>query len=227
VIAARLTARRALGALAAAALCAALAGCGSGDPLPVSRGELAEARSFPYFKLYWVGPRFQGIRLVSTDGRRSYSPTYGDSVYYGNCIGEQGLEGGGTCHLPLQVKTVVFVRHSNDALGQQRNVLLRGVPASIYDAGHAIELFTGQVQVDVFTNSLARSLAAVSELRPVNASGSPDEALPPPVYCPELVGPVPADVAAAMRRLPHRVCRETQRRQELADAIYGEVPGGS
>lgn len=203
-----------------AASCA-LAGCGSGEPLPVSRAELSEARSFPYFTLYWVGPRFEHIRLVATDGRRSYSPGYGDSVYYGNCVGEQGLVGGGTCHLPLQVKTVVYQRHSDDALGPQRNVLLRGVPAAIYDAGHAIELFTGQVQVDLFSTSEARSLAAVAQLRPVNASGSPGEPLPAPVFCPELVGRVPPDVASAMRALPHRVCRETQQRQALANQIYG------
>jgi len=201
--------------------CLAVTGCGAASrPQPVSRGELSEARSFPYFPLYWVGPRFEGVRLVATDGQRAYAPLFGDSVYYGNCTGEKGIFGGGTCQLPLQVKTLVYQRHSNDALGQQRNVIVRGVPAVIYDDGHALEIYTGQVAIDVYSTSLGRSLRAAEQLRPINASGAPRAALPLPVYCPELVGETTRQILALLAALPHRVCRETQRRQKLAEAIY-------
>jgi hypothetical protein len=199
----------------------AAVGCGAASqPQPVSRAEISEARSFPYFPLYWVGPRFEGVRLVAADGQRAYAPPFGDSVYYGNCTGEKGIFGGGTCALPLQVKTLVYQRHSNDALGQQRNLIVRGVPAVVYDGGHALELYTGQVAVDVYSTSLARTLQAAEQLRPINAPGAPRAALPVPVYCPELVGETTRRMLALLASLPRHVCRETERRQKLAEAIY-------
>lgn len=213
---------RPLAALISIALAGIVAaGCGAASqPQPVSRAELSEARSFPYFPLYWVGPRFNGVRLVATDGQRAYSPLFGDSVYYGNCTGEKGIFGGGTCQLPLQVKTLVYQRHSNDALGLQRNIVFRGVPASIFDAGHALELYTGQVAVDVYSSTLGGTLRAAEELRPINASGAPHAPLAAPVYCPELFGQTSRRMLHLLASLPRHVCRETRRRQALAEAIY-------
>jgi len=199
-----------------------LAGCGAASkPQPVSRAEISEARSFPYYPLYWVGPRFEGVKLISADGQRAYAPLFGDSVYYGNCTGDKGIFGGGTCQLPLQVKTLIYQRHSNDALGQQRNILVRGVPAALYDGGHALELYTGQVAVDLYSTSLAGTLRAAQELRPINASGAPRSPLPLPVFCPELVGETTRRIRAVLASLPHRVCRETLRRQAFAETVYG------
>ena len=52
-------------ALALGAICAALAasGCGTSSPPPIGADELAEAQTFPYFRVYWVGPSFHGQRL--------------------------------------------------------------------------------------------------------------------------------------------------------------------
>jgi hypothetical protein len=41
-----------------------------------------------------------------------------------------------------------------------------------------------------------------------------------PVYCPELVGETTRRMLALLASLPRHVCRETERRQKLAEAIY-------
>ena len=125
--------------LAAVALAA---GCGTTEhPPPLNEAALVEAQTFPYYRIYWVGPRFEGQPLAAVDGTKSYSTTIGDSLYYGDCVNNKGLlGGGGSCRLPLQVTTVIYRRHSNAPLGSQSNTLIRGVPGVIYDEGRSIEL---------------------------------------------------------------------------------------
>ncbi len=126
----------ALAALAAAAL---VSGCGTTHPPPITRAALTEAQTFPYFKIYWAGPTFAGSPLAAVDGLKSYSAGIGDSVYYGDCVSGKGLlGGGGSCLLPLQVTTVIYGLHSNSSLGPQRNTLVRGVPATIYNEERSI-----------------------------------------------------------------------------------------
>ena len=171
-------------------LAVAAAGCGTGAPAPIERGELSEAQTFPYFKVYWVGPSFQGSPLAAADGLKGYIASVGDSVYYGNCVHGKGIFGGGSCLLPLQLTTVIYTLHSNATLGPQRNTVIRGVPATIYDQGRSIELYTGRVAIDLFSDKFANALAAASRLLPINAPGSSGGKLPPPVYCPGLSGPI-------------------------------------
>lgn len=196
-------------ALALACVCAALAvgGCGRSQPAPVAAGELAEAQSFPYFRVYWVGHSFDGHPLAATDGLKGYVDTFGDSVYYGDCVNSKGILGGGNCLLPLQVTTVIYVLHSNAALGTQRNTLVRGVPATVYDEGRAIEIYSGRVAIDIFSDTFAHALQASSELLPLNAPGSASGNLPPPVYCPGLSGSQNPSVAHVMANLPGHVCQ--------------------
>jgi len=195
---------------ALASLCAllALAGCGTASPAPISAGELSEARTFPYFRIYWVGPSFAGQPLVATDGQRDYISAVGDSVYYGNCVPGKHILGG-SCLLPLQITTVVYALHSNVSLGAQKNTVIRGVPAAIYDEGRSLELYTGRLAIDVFSDSLHNALAAAMQLRPLNAPGSPSQALPLPLYCPGLAGSVDASVRAVMERLPGQACQRS------------------
>src|SRR5690242_10294300 len=92
--------------LAAAAL---VSGCGTVHPPQLERTALAEAQTFPYYRLYWVGPSFIGKPLAAVDGLKSYSTAIGDSVYYGDCVNGKGLlGGGGSCLLPLQITTVIY-----------------------------------------------------------------------------------------------------------------------
>jgi hypothetical protein len=208
-------------ALALLALALAAAGCSTSHPKQLGADALAEARTFPYYRLYWVGPSFQGRPLAAADGLKGYNNAVGDSVYYGDCVHGKGIFGGGSCILPLQVTTVIYRLHSNATLGPQRNIVVRGVPAVSYDEGRSIELYTGRVAVDIFSDRYSRALAAAAELVPANASGSPAAKLPPPVYCPGLSGPMDASVQAVMENLPGHVCQRARAREEFAETLTG------
>jgi hypothetical protein len=204
-------ARRVRLGLAATLLFTALlaAGCGTGHPRAIAAGELAEAKLFPYYRIYWVGPSFENHPLAAVDGLRSYINTVGDSVYYGDCVQTKGIFGGGSCLLPLQVTTVIYRLHSNATLGPQSNIVVRGVPATVYDEGRSIELYTGRVAVDIFSDTYAHALRAANELLPLNAPGSAVGRLPPPVYCPGLSGPMDARLTRIVDSLPAHICQRT------------------
>jgi hypothetical protein len=204
-----LRARRGL-ALALLALAPFASGCGTVHPPALGSAALVEAQTFPYYKLYWAGPMFAGHPLAATDGLKSYSAGIGDSVYYGDCISGKGLlGGGGSCLLPLQVTTVIYSLHSNAPLGPQRNMLIRGVPATVYNEERSIELYSGRVAIDVYSDTLAHALLAAGQLQPLNAPGSAAK-LPPPVYCPGLSGPVSPQLSAVMNTLPGHPCQKAR-----------------
>jgi hypothetical protein len=193
------------------ALAAFAAGCGTVHPPAIGSAALTEAQTFPYYELYWTGPSFAGHPLAAVDGLKSYSAGIGDSVYYGDCINGKGLlGGGGSCLLPLQVTTVIYALHSNAPLGPQRNTLIRGVPATIYNEERSIELYSGRVAIDIYSDTLAHALLAATQLLPLNAPGSVSGKLPPPVYCPGLSGPVSPQLSSAMRALPGHPCQQAQ-----------------
>lgn len=197
--------------LIALAVAASISGCGTTHPPPLTGAALVEAETFPYYKLYWTGPRFAGSPLAAVDGMKSYSAGIGDSVYYGDCVSGKGLlGGGGSCLLPLQVTTVIYGLHSNSALGAQRNIVVRGVPATIFNEEHSIELYSGRTAIDVFSNTLAHASLAVQQLRPLNAPGSASANLPSPVYCPGLSGPESPQLHHVMQSLPGRPCEKAQ-----------------
>jgi hypothetical protein len=187
------------------------AGCATtGRPGPIDAASLAEAQTFPYYKVYWVGRSFQGSPLAAADGLRGYNAAVGDSVYYGDCVHHKGIFGGGSCILPLQLTTVIYRLHSNATLGPQRNAVIRGVPATVYDEGRSIEIYTGRVAIDVFSDSFAHALLASQQVLPLNAPGTSGGDLPPPVYCPGLSGPIGAEVRRVLERLPGRVCQRNR-----------------
>jgi hypothetical protein len=213
--------RRAL-AFALLATVTLASGCGTAHPRPLESRALAEAQTFPYYKLYWVGPSFIGKPLAAVDGLKSYSTGIGDSVYYGDCVNGKGLlGGGGSCLLPLQVTTVIYRLHSNSALGPQRNALIRGVPATIYDEERSIELYSGRLAIDVFSDTLAHALLAANQLLPLNAPGSASGELPPPVYCPGLSGPVSPQLRWVMDSLPGHPCQKAQAAVAAAERLAG------
>ena len=177
-------------ALAAAACCRS-GGGGTEHPGPISPRELREAQTFPYYRVYWVGPSFQGEHLSAADGLRGYIERIGDSLYYGDCVKSKGIFGGGSCVLPLQVTTVIYRLHSNAPLGAQSNIVVRGVPATVYDKGHSIEIYTGRVAIDVFSDRSRDALAAAQQLQPINAPGAPPGP-PPPRLLPRPLGAGPA-----------------------------------
>jgi hypothetical protein len=201
-------------------LVVATCGCGATHPNPIAARELAEAQTFPYYRVYWVGRSFLGRPLVAADGQKGYINSVGDSVYYGDCVHGKGIFGGGSCILPLQVTTVVYRLHSNAPLGRQRNIVVRGVPATVYDEGRSIELYTGRVAVDVFSDNYPHAIAAAQRLLPLNAPGSARGVLPPPVYCPGLSGPQGADVRRAMQSLPRQACERASAALAYAASLF-------
>jgi hypothetical protein len=215
--------RRATSLLGAACLALAgaglLGGCGAGHPKPIASGALAEAQTFPYFRVYWVGRSFLGHALAAADGQKGYLSSLGDSVYYGDCVKGKGIFGGGSCILPLQVTTVIYRLHSNATLGRQRNIVVRGVPATVYDEGRSIELYTGRVAIDLFSNTFAHAYAAAQQLRPLNAPGSASTRLPPPIYCPGLDGAQSAQVAGVMAHLPGHACQHASAALAFAASV--------
>ncbi len=216
-------ARLVFGVTTLLAACLLASSCASVQPGPLGASALAEAQTFPFFRVYWVGPRFGSEPLAAADGLRNYISSVGDSVYYGNCATGKGAGlGGNGCVLPLQVTTLVYARHANAPLGPQRNTVLRGVPAVIFDGGDSIELYTGRLAVDVFSEGLSDGLRAASALRPLNAPGSATAPLPPPVYCPGLSGPRPAAVQAALRNLPGHACQRVAATLAVDRALFGK-----
>ena len=213
--------RAARAGLALAALCAAVlaGGCATAHPRPITATALAEAETFPYYRVYWVGPTFAGQPLAAADGLQGYINTVGDSVYYGDCVHGKGIFGGGSCLLPLQVTTVIYRLHSNSSLGPQRNMVVRGVPATVYDEGRSIEVYSGRVAIDIFSDTFTHALAAATELLPLNAPGSASGDLPPPVYCPGLSGAMDARLQRVMASLPRRACQRAAAAAAFADRL--------
>jgi len=104
---------------------------------------------------------------------------------------------------------VIYGLHSNSTLGPQRNALIRGVPAVVYDEGRSIELYSGRTAIDIFSDTFTHAYRAALELRPLNAPGSASGKLPPPVFCPGLSGPVSAELSRVMAGLPGHVCQHS------------------
>ena len=219
--------RAACAAAAALAALAALAGggCGTSHPPPIGAGALAEAQTFPYYRVYWVGPSFIGRPLAAADGQKGYLAKVGTSVYYGDCVHQKGIFGGGTCVLPLQVTTVTYHLHANATLDPQRNIVVRGVHATVYDEGRSIEVYTGQVAIDVFSDTFEHAYQAALQLRPLNAPGSASGRLPPPVYCPELSGAIDAHLQKVMGHLPGRACQKLNAAVALAKGLTSPAGG--
>lgn len=202
-----------------ASLCAALTGCGTSQPRRISAAELAGARTFPYYTIYWVGKSFASHALTAADGVDAYKSSSGDSVYYGDCVSGNGVLGSSGCLLPLKVTTSIYALHSNVDLGRQRNTLIRGVPAAIFEDGRSIELYTGRLMIDVYSNTSAGAFTAARMLRPLNTTGSSSSPLPLPVYCPELAGHRPAKVFAVMQHLPGEACENAKAALTQSEAL--------
>jgi hypothetical protein len=202
-------------------LALAVSGCATGHPKRIAAVELAEARTFPYFRVYWVGPSFDGHALSAADGLRGYIDRVGDSVYYGDCVRSKGIFGGGSCLLPLQVTTVIYRLHSNATLGPQRNTIVRSVPATVYDEGRSIEIYTGRVAIDIFSDNFSHARKAAELLLPVNAPGSAGGSLPPPVYCPGLSGPTDAQLKRLLADLPGHPCQRAAAALAFAAQLAG------
>jgi hypothetical protein len=155
----------------AGALIAALAGCATHPPPPISAADLALAREFPLYTTFWVGPNFHGVDLTAADSKREYDAAVGMRVYYGSCRPSSSLLSTSGCRLPLEIATVLYRPHTNEGLGARREMAIRGVPAEVFNGGSSIELYTGHLAVDIYAESPALALAAAGALQPLNRTG--------------------------------------------------------
>jgi len=100
-------------------------------------------------------------------------------------------------------------------------MLVRGVPATVYDEGRSIELYSGRVAIDIFSDTFAHAVRAAGALLPLNAPGSATGSLPPPIYCPGLSGPMDAKLTRVMESLPGRACQRAAAAVAYAKALSG------
>jgi hypothetical protein len=182
--------------LLALATLAALSGCGTHAPPPLSEHDINVARRFTVYNVYWVGRWFQGVPLTAADFRREYNPQVGLGVYYGNCETKGSLLGAGTCTLPLEIRSVCYVQHHNAGLGPHHSVHIRGVPGVIFDGGKSIELYSAHVAIDIYADTPARALAAARRVYPLNGPEARrhfEPLLPPPLFVPDTVHKLPKE----------------------------------
>jgi hypothetical protein len=191
-----------LRALVVLAIAGVLAGCSTHPAGPVTFHELRLAKSFKLLPIFWVGKSFDGLTLTAADDGYDYDPTIGMRVYYGDCA-KRGSFATGGCKLPLTITSVIYEPHSNRGLGLSRASVIRGVPAVSFDAGRAIELYTGHIAIDVRADSPHRARAAAELLLPLNVPGSAGKLLPPPQFRPGVANdPRAKAIAGELRAQP-------------------------
>jgi hypothetical protein len=156
------------------------------------------------FRLYSLGPRFAGLPLTAVlRGCGTPQPVPGDnpklpptyrsnsvSYIYGDCTPPPG-EGG--CAAPIQLQ-IWPACERNVAQYEHRPKLTRrrGVPSSAGDG--ALELYTGDSTVVIFTSDRSLGRRAVSAIQPVRRGDAP--AVVPPVL--EVTKRLPAPVRGAI-----------------------------
>ena len=158
-----------------ALLCLAVGAVRLLDRAPAAdrRHRARRSRDLPLLPRLLGGPDLRGHPAGGRGRPAGYINTVGDSVYYGDCVQSKGIFGGGSCLLPLQVTTVdlpaALERHPRRASATSS---IRGVPATVYDEGRSIELYSGTVAIDIFSDTFPHALQAADQLRPMNAPGS-------------------------------------------------------
>jgi hypothetical protein len=187
---------RTLGALGAAAVCAAaLCGCASTlQDRPIPHNILEDMVLAPY-PVYWVGGSFAGMPI----GEATHDPSNAWSVQYGNC-----LEGGEVGCVPaLRIVTSPDNSFLPGGTAPSRTARIRGVNALLLRAGRTLVLATAGVVIDIYATSARTALAAARTAVPINALGKPEAPLPAPLpntgYS-EL--PLPDQVPSPLRALP-------------------------
>ncbi|HUB36753.1 MAG TPA: hypothetical protein VL972_08010 [Solirubrobacteraceae bacterium] len=165
--------RRALLALIAlpAVLLAGCANTVQDQPIPHNTLEALLLAPYP---VYWLGGTFHGMAITAAGG----DPGGAFTIQYGDC-----LEGGqSTCVPPLKIVTSPdnsFVPGQRSPTS--RTALLRGVPATLTEAGAAIAIATGPVVLSVFAKTPALARAAAETAVPVNYPSYPGAPLAQPL----------------------------------------------
>ena len=181
--------------------------------------DVAAARDFDGFPLYWVGERFEGwdLRAVELPSRATYGFA---NLVYGDCEVEDpdGFFGpeGGSCTPPLQIQITPLCFHL-DAVARapvwQRRAI-RGAPVGASGGGPV--LFTRGAQVKVYRgqgSTLGLGLRALGAIRSLNAVA--------PVVAE--TGPIPAPDRRILTG--KRPCRDSRPGLTLIDENRGTYRG--
>lgn len=150
------------------------AGCSSG---PRSHPDLAAARNFTAFPLYWVGPRFEKWDLVTVQGLQA--PRAFVSFIYGECTPSGGEQP--SCAPPFEIQVSRLCSHldvvASDPAWRTRHV--RGAPVGRNPDGAPV-LFSRRAQVKVYRGQgsdselplrVLRALRSINDVPPVIAPG--------------------------------------------------------
>ncbi len=170
-----------VGALVATMLVLALALLGSAS---AGAGHSPAALHSP--ALLNAGERVDGLPLAAVLRREDTAEFV--SFVYGDCI---AVDDAG-CAPPAEVQVWPFCRRNlglyrdasaSGALAEQ--IVLRGVPALLFDDGTRLELETGRSTVIVFAGTRARVLRIAAALRAIDGTVPPALPLPMPARAPE------------------------------------------
>jgi hypothetical protein len=160
------------------------AGCSSGAHQD-QRPDIAAAREFAAFPLYWVGPRFEKWNLTAIQGlqaRRGFV-----SFIYGGCTPSGGEQPG--CLPPFEIQLSPLCSHldivASDPVWRTRRV--RGAPVGRNPDGAPV-LFSRRTQVKVYRGEGSdrglplRVLRALRSLNHVPPSIATKERIPEPTH---------------------------------------------
>jgi hypothetical protein len=158
-------------ALCAVALCAvALCGCANTlQDRPIPHNILESLITAP-FPVYWLGGSFRGM----TVSEALKDPSGAFSVQYGDCL--QGGEG--VCVRPLRVVTSPDNSFLPGGSTPMRSARIRGVIATLAQAGRTIIIPTAGVIVDIYAADAHAAEAAARTMVPINEVGAPEAPLP-------------------------------------------------
>ncbi|HEX6699899.1 MAG TPA: hypothetical protein VF101_04135 [Gaiellaceae bacterium] len=153
--------------------------------------DIAAAKRFRGFPLYWVGERFEGWKLAGIDGLDGPAPFV--TFIYGTCTPHGGDEP--SCTPPLQIQVSPLCRQLAAVARAQiwKRRRIRGAPVGTIDS--APVLFTAGAKVKVYRGEgsdpglATRALAAI---RSINAA--------PPVIGDDGPIPAPSESVLAGRR---------------------------
>jgi hypothetical protein len=180
--------------------------------------DIAAARAFRGFPLYWVGESFEGfdLRYVDVPGQYGFA-----TLVYGECEpkdpdGFFGQEGG-SCPPPLQIQIAPLCFHLDVVARKQtwRRRSVRGAPVGSARVGTPI-LFTRGAQVKVSRGQGSTQGLAYRALRAIRSLNSV-----PPVVAP--AGPIPRpDPRVLAGSVP---CSDTRGGAALIDESRGAYRG--
>ncbi len=157
----------------------ALVGLALAGSLPAAGGQLSAAPQ--RFPLYSAGERVDGIPLAAVLRREDTADFV--SFIYGDCVASDDAG----CAPPVEIQVWPACRRNlalygaGDAAGPPlERIIVRGVPALLFDEGTRLELETGRATVVVFGGTRARVLRIVTALRAIDETVLPGRPFPLP-----------------------------------------------